>query len=294
MHAVTFQAAPRGRARREARPELEAPTTRSSGSRRPASAARTSTSTTGASRSSPASRSATSTSARSWPSATPCSDRGGRRPGPRLLPGRLRHLLLLPPRRLPQVRRVADVRPRRHARRPPGHAGRAGARPLREPDAAQDPRRALRRRRAVRRRRHGHRLPRDGRRRDPRGRHRAVLGLGPVGLCAVQSALVAGAAQVVAIDTVEQRLDMAEAFGAIPVHLTEQDPRAEIKQLTGGPRRRPRRRGGRRPPRPRARHPADAQVRDRLDRRRLRRARPRSTWAWPGSRRCGSSWATPT
>ena len=61
-----------------------------------------------------------------------------------------------------------------------------------------------------------------------------VLGLGPVGLCAVQAALVAGAAQVVAIDTVEQRLEMARTFGAQPVHLTEQDPRAEIKALTEG------------------------------------------------------------
>src|SRR3954449_10507182 len=61
-----------------------------------------------------------------------------------------------------------------------------------------------------------------------------VLGLGPVGLSAVQSALVGGAAQVIAIDTVEQRLDMAKTFGAVPVHLTEQDPRAEIKALTGG------------------------------------------------------------
>src|SRR4051794_3542394 len=60
------------------------------------------------------------------------------------------------------------------------------------------------------------------------------LGLGPVGLCAVQAALVAGAAQVVAIDTVEQRLEMARTFGAQPVHLTEQDPRAEIKALTEG------------------------------------------------------------
>src|SRR3954471_16740765 len=61
-----------------------------------------------------------------------------------------------------------------------------------------------------------------------------VLGLGPVGLCAVQAALVAGAAQVVAIDTVEQRLEMARTFGAQPVHLTEQDPRAEVKALTEG------------------------------------------------------------
>ena len=62
----------------------------------------------------------------------------------------------------------------------------------------------------------------------------AVLGLGPVGLCAVQAAFVAGAAQVVAIDTVADRLEMAKRFGAVPVHLTEQDPRAEVKRLTEG------------------------------------------------------------
>lgn len=62
----------------------------------------------------------------------------------------------------------------------------------------------------------------------------AVLGLGPVGLSAVQCAVVGGAAHVVAIDGVEQRLEMARSFGAIPVHLTEQDPRAEVKRLTSG------------------------------------------------------------
>ncbi|MCW2990435.1 MAG: putative zinc-binding alcohol dehydrogenase [Solirubrobacterales bacterium] len=61
-----------------------------------------------------------------------------------------------------------------------------------------------------------------------------VLGLGPVGLCAVQAALVGGAARVIAIDTVDQRLDAARSFGAHAVHLTEQDPRAEVKRLTGG------------------------------------------------------------
>ncbi len=62
----------------------------------------------------------------------------------------------------------------------------------------------------------------------------AVLGLGPVGLCAVQAARAAGAAQVIAVDTVEDRLRMAESFGASPVHLTEEDPRAQVKQATGG------------------------------------------------------------
>jgi 2-desacetyl-2-hydroxyethyl bacteriochlorophyllide A dehydrogenase len=60
----------------------------------------------------------------------------------------------------------------------------------------------------------------------------AVLGLGPVGLCAVQMAKAAGASTVVAVDTVEDRLDVAESFGAVPVHLTEGDPRAEVKRLT--------------------------------------------------------------
>jgi 2-desacetyl-2-hydroxyethyl bacteriochlorophyllide A dehydrogenase len=66
------------------------------------------------------------------------------------------------------------------------------------------------------------------------GETAAVLGLGPVGLCAVQAARAAGASSVVAIDTVAERLAMAESFGATAVHLTEQDPRGEVKGLTEG------------------------------------------------------------
>ncbi len=62
----------------------------------------------------------------------------------------------------------------------------------------------------------------------------AVLGLGPVGLCAVQAAFAMGAAHVIAVDTVPERLAMAEAFGAEPVHLTEQDPRAAARAATEG------------------------------------------------------------
>ena len=62
----------------------------------------------------------------------------------------------------------------------------------------------------------------------------AVLGLGPVGLCAVQAARAAGAAKVIAIDTVEERLGIAREFGADAVHLTEDDPRAAVKAATGG------------------------------------------------------------
>jgi threonine dehydrogenase-like Zn-dependent dehydrogenase len=53
-----------------------------------------------------------------------------------------------------------------------------------------------------------------------------------VGLCAIQAARAAGASEVIAIDTVEDRLKMAESFGATPVHLTEDDPRARVKELT--------------------------------------------------------------
>jgi 2-desacetyl-2-hydroxyethyl bacteriochlorophyllide A dehydrogenase len=62
----------------------------------------------------------------------------------------------------------------------------------------------------------------------------AVLGLGPVGLCAVQAAFAAGAERVVAIDTVSERLEMARSFGAEAVHLTEDDPRSAVKAATEG------------------------------------------------------------
>lgn len=62
----------------------------------------------------------------------------------------------------------------------------------------------------------------------------AVLGLGPVGLCAVQVAVAAGAAPVLAIDSVPQRLELARTFGAVAVHLTEDDPREAAKRLTEG------------------------------------------------------------
>jgi alcohol dehydrogenase len=62
----------------------------------------------------------------------------------------------------------------------------------------------------------------------------AVLGLGPVGLCAVQAARAAGAPQVFAIDTVAERLEMARRFGATPIHLTEEDPKRTIRAATEG------------------------------------------------------------
>jgi alcohol dehydrogenase len=61
-----------------------------------------------------------------------------------------------------------------------------------------------------------------------------VLGLGPVGLCAVQAALAGGAAAVFAIDTVEQRLALAREFGATAIHLTEDDPKRAVRSATDG------------------------------------------------------------
>src|SRR5947208_2065600 len=60
----------------------------------------------------------------------------------------------------------------------------------------------------------------------------AVIGLGPVGLCAVMAARAAGAAHVLAVDTVADRLDTARSLGGTPVHATEEDPRATVKDLT--------------------------------------------------------------
>ena len=62
----------------------------------------------------------------------------------------------------------------------------------------------------------------------------AVLGLGPVGLCAVQAARALGAGQVLAVDSVEERLELAASFGATPVHLTEDDVRSATKEATDG------------------------------------------------------------
>jgi 2-desacetyl-2-hydroxyethyl bacteriochlorophyllide A dehydrogenase len=60
----------------------------------------------------------------------------------------------------------------------------------------------------------------------------AVLGLGPVGLCAVQVAIAAGAGPVLAIDSVPARLEVARGFGAIPVHLSEENPREVTRSAT--------------------------------------------------------------
>ena len=64
----------------------------------------------------------------------------------------------------------------------------------------------------------------------------AVFGCGGVGLNAIQGAAIAGAERILAIDTIQSKLDLAKKFGATDTLLTKagEDPTKEIKKLTGG------------------------------------------------------------
>ncbi|HEY2192643.1 MAG TPA: alcohol dehydrogenase catalytic domain-containing protein [Actinomycetospora sp.] len=60
----------------------------------------------------------------------------------------------------------------------------------------------------------------------------AVVGAGPVGLCAAMAANVLGAGQVAVVDKVAARLTEAEKIGAIGVNAAETDPTEAIQDLT--------------------------------------------------------------
>ena len=62
----------------------------------------------------------------------------------------------------------------------------------------------------------------------------AVIGCGPVGLMAIQSAFAQGAARVLAIDLVRDRAELAERLGAVPIVASETNPVAQVNKLTGG------------------------------------------------------------
>lgn len=63
----------------------------------------------------------------------------------------------------------------------------------------------------------------------------AVFAQGPIGLCATLGARLRGAALIIGIDLVPERLEMSRRFGAnVTINVREQDPMAEIKKLTGG------------------------------------------------------------
>ena len=63
----------------------------------------------------------------------------------------------------------------------------------------------------------------------------AVIGCGGVGLNVIQGARIAGADHIIAVDTMESKLQMAKEFGATDfVNASEGDPVAKVKELTGG------------------------------------------------------------
>ncbi len=62
----------------------------------------------------------------------------------------------------------------------------------------------------------------------------AVWGCGPVGLFAVQSALLLGAHRVIAIDHHPRRLQLAKGLGAEVLNFEEVDVRDALAEMTGG------------------------------------------------------------
>lgn len=62
----------------------------------------------------------------------------------------------------------------------------------------------------------------------------AVWGCGPVGLFAIQSAIVMGAAKVIAIDHYPHRLDLARKLGAEIINFRESDVREALMEMSGG------------------------------------------------------------
>ena len=62
----------------------------------------------------------------------------------------------------------------------------------------------------------------------------AIWGCGPVGLFAVQSALLMGAAQVIAIDHWPHRLDLARKLGAKVIDYTQTHVLEALMEMTGG------------------------------------------------------------
>lgn len=62
----------------------------------------------------------------------------------------------------------------------------------------------------------------------------AIIGVGGLGMSAIQLAKVFGALDVFAVDISEEKLQLAAHYGAIPIHARQVDPVAEIRRLTNG------------------------------------------------------------
>jgi threonine dehydrogenase-like Zn-dependent dehydrogenase len=62
----------------------------------------------------------------------------------------------------------------------------------------------------------------------------AVLGCGPVGFCTMEGLRALGAPTIYALDREPSRLALAEAAGAIPVHVDERNPVTALAEVTDG------------------------------------------------------------
>ena len=62
----------------------------------------------------------------------------------------------------------------------------------------------------------------------------AIWGCGPVGQMTIRSAVLLGAEQVIAIDCLPERLEMAEAGGAITINFETENVVERLNELTGG------------------------------------------------------------
>jgi threonine dehydrogenase-like Zn-dependent dehydrogenase len=62
----------------------------------------------------------------------------------------------------------------------------------------------------------------------------AIWGCGPVGQMAIRSAVLLGARQIIAIDCVPERLEMAEAGGATTINFMTESVVERLNELTGG------------------------------------------------------------
>ncbi len=62
-----------------------------------------------------------------------------------------------------------------------------------------------------------------------------IYGCGGVGLSAVMGAKLAGAGTLIAVDTLERKLEMAKELGADHIiNASQEDPKAKVMELTGG------------------------------------------------------------
>ncbi len=66
------------------------------------------------------------------------------------------------------------------------------------------------------------------------GETAAIIGVGGLGMSAVQLARAFGALTVFAVDIREESLSLAGSYGAVPVNARTADPVEEIRRLTGG------------------------------------------------------------